>query len=850
MADSKNSKISQLDELVNPLDGDFLPIVDTAGQETKKISYSSLITALNADDDSYSTGQTDTLLAVNAAAIAAEESRATAAEVANATNISTNATDIATNATAISTETTRATTAEGVNATAIADEAVIRANADTVGLGLITANTTAITTEETRALAAEALLAPIDNATFTGTTTIPSADVTTADFNAGATGGELSWNGQEKTLNLVTGADTTIQVGQELVLYATNDSGVTIPNGSVVSIDGSQGNKPTIVLAQADTVANARRAIGVTTQSIPDNSSGFVTLNGKVRDLVLDGGTYGLGQVVYLSSTVAGGITNIQPDISVELGHVLATSTGGNTSGILEVQINNESAVHELEQDLLPLITNNTNAIAALPIAGSFMAPDHSYSTNSNALAAGFVENQLFLNTTTHNLSGVYSDNYTLLSQYSGASAAYSLRRLSSNTTSALKIRRTSDNEEVDVLFDSNDQVSLQSPVSPATFGTTLDEFANTEIVTYTSDFSAGIDGWFGFNTTPASQPDPVDAGNVLKVTVNTALSQHFVNGGPLNQGNTYSISAQVYVPSSNAILDGIAILDASGGMNTSYDNIATDQWVNIPTSGTAIGTALSIRGKSGTDLTFQGNGTDVFYVRNVVITDTTKDAKVVTWYDQSGNGNDATQTTANQQPKIVEGGVLVERTVNGVSSPSVKYTAGNLMTHGLTSLSADGQQSLFFVSDNQLTSSTSTRIIEIMSNTADEARRRRPLIYRGNGGNFRFSVDTLAGLYRISSQSNFVSLYSSITEESGGGTHTAYQDGSQFGSASVTLDANPNIDLNSRRLGNIASDELGAFFFTEVIYYPSDQSANRVAIEANINNHYFPITGDLFLRA
>ena len=65
--------------------------------------------------------------------------------------------------------------------------------------------------------AAILLKAPIDDATFTGTTTIPSADITTADFNAGNTGGELSWNNQEKTLNLVTGADTTIQVGQELV---------------------------------------------------------------------------------------------------------------------------------------------------------------------------------------------------------------------------------------------------------------------------------------------------------------------------------------------------------------------------------------------------------------------------------------------------------------------------------------------------------------------------------------------------------------------------------------------------------------------------------------------------------
>jgi len=234
-----------------------------------------------------------------------------------------------------------------------------------------------------------------------------------------------------------------------------------------------------------------------------------------------------------------------------------------------------------------------------------------------------------------------------------------------------------------------------------------------------------------------------------------------------------------------------------------------------------------------------EANIGETYGITGIPAYDNTVDGFVETWYDQSGNGNHATQSVIANQPKIVDAGVLVKRTINGVSSPSVKFTAGNVMTHGLTSLSTDGQQSLFFVSDNQLTSSTSTRLIEIMSNTADEARRRRPLIFRGNGGNLRFSVDTLSGLYITPSQTNFVSLYSSITEDSGGGTHIAYQDGSQFGSASVTLDANPNIDLNSRRFGNIASDELGAFFFTEVIYYPSDQSANRAAIETNINNQY-----------
>jgi hypothetical protein len=278
------------------------------------------------------------------------------------------------------------------------------------------------------------------------------------------------------------------------------------------------------------------------------------------------------------------------------------------------------------------------------------MAPDYSYSTNSNALAAGFVENQLFLNTTSHNLSGVYPDNYTLLAQYSGASAAYSLRRLSSNTTSALRIRRTGDNEEVDVLFDSNDQVSLQSSVSPTTFGTTLDEFVNTEIVTYTSDFSAGVDGW---SADPASSatttPNPVGAGDVLKYTIDTETTAKYLSRNALNVGQQYIVQAEVYVPSSNANLDSIVLMDGSGFMATSYLGIQRDAWVTVSTVGTANLGNINIRGASGTTASayngFQGNGTDVFYIRNVVITDTSKNGHVTTWYDQSGNGNDATQS-------------------------------------------------------------------------------------------------------------------------------------------------------------------------------------------------------------
>ena len=195
------------------------------------------------------------------------------------------------------------------------------------------------------------LKAPIASPTFTGTI---NTSATGIDFDPGTVGGELSWNNTEKTLDLATGSEgVTLQLGQEVLLYVRNTTGVTLSDGQVVTISGSQGNKPTVALAQADTVENARKTIGVVTQTILNNSDGFVTLIGKVRGLVLDVGTYTEGDVVYLSSTVAGGITVVEPDIGVEIGHVLATSTGGNTSGVLEVQVHNGAAIHELEQDVI-----------------------------------------------------------------------------------------------------------------------------------------------------------------------------------------------------------------------------------------------------------------------------------------------------------------------------------------------------------------------------------------------------------------------------------------------------------------------------------------------------------------
>ena len=68
-------------------------------------------------------------------------------------------------------------------------------------------------------------------------------------------------------------------------------------------------------------------------------------------------------------------------------------------------------------------------------------------------------------------------------------------------------------------------------------------------------------------------------------------------------------------------------------------------------------------------------------------------DAFVRTWYDQSGNGSDATQTTISNQPQIVNSGVLLK--IN--TKPSLSFDGIKMFLLN-NSLAASSTQSVFYV--------------------------------------------------------------------------------------------------------------------------------------------------------
>jgi uncharacterized protein YbjQ (UPF0145 family) len=137
--------------------------------------------------------------------------------------------------------------------------------------------------------------------------------------------GRLRWNEDAGTLNLqLRDGLATLQVGQESVQQITNNSGVTIPNGTAVRVTGSAGNKLTVELADNSTALGATAVIGVATQTIADGENGYVTTYGLVHEL--DTSAWTMGAPLYLNGS--GQLTTTRPVNGriVQLGFVVASN--------------------------------------------------------------------------------------------------------------------------------------------------------------------------------------------------------------------------------------------------------------------------------------------------------------------------------------------------------------------------------------------------------------------------------------------------------------------------------------------------------------------------------------------
>ena len=127
--------------------------------------------------------------------------------------------------------------------------------------------------------------------------------------------GILSYNSDEDTLDLQHLNGVVQQIGFETFMRVTNDTGVTIPSGTVVGFAGVNGE---IKVAPyiADGSVPEVYFVGMTTFAMADGDTGPVTLYGKVRGIDTTGPgaeTWLVGDILYASPTTAGELTKVRP---------------------------------------------------------------------------------------------------------------------------------------------------------------------------------------------------------------------------------------------------------------------------------------------------------------------------------------------------------------------------------------------------------------------------------------------------------------------------------------------------------------------------------------------------------
>jgi len=172
--------------------------------------------------------------------------------------------------------------------------------------------------------------------------------------------------------------DVTLQLGEEQYMRVANITGSTIENGKPVYVLGISGGLPAIELAQADTFEKSR-VIGVTTMDIPTGETGLVTTIGSVSGLDTNGLTP--GNTLFLSDTVAGGITETPPDIASSLGSVLVSDL---TAGKVFVKINNHINPPKVLAYMSGGVLESNTVTAAYQDVINYVAHDNVFMTYSD----------------------------------------------------------------------------------------------------------------------------------------------------------------------------------------------------------------------------------------------------------------------------------------------------------------------------------------------------------------------------------------------------------------------------------------------------------------------------------
>ena len=236
------------------------------------------------------------------------------------------------------------------------------------------------------------------------------------------------------------------------------------------------------------------------------------------------------------------------------------------------------------------------------------------------------------------------------------------------------------------------------------------------------------------------------------------------------------------------------------------------------------------------TDIGFDSNGElDTTALLAHVGTGGTDNGFVETWYDQSGNGYDATQTSLANQPQIVSGGSVLTLTGSGSANPCIRFDGNNDLLDLSSSIpiSTGDKFSIFQVEKKTNPSSIGIWI------TGGPTSSRSPFgpVHYSSAAlfmNTKFNATTTSGFRSGSLSGNNYNLISGYMKDSDTNSN-AYVNNVLF---SFSTTSSENRGTSFSRIGARRTENSNTST-QEMIIYLSDQSSNNTAINTNINDFY-----------
>ena len=200
-------------------------------------------------------------------------------------------------------------------------------------------------------------------------------------------------------------------------------------------------------------------------------------------------------------------------------------------------------------------------------------------------------------------------------------------------------------------------------------------------------------------------------------------------------------------------------------------------------------------------------------------------DGFVRTWYDQSGNARHMIQATAADQPKIVANGVVVQITSIPAIQLAVNNTSGNV-----------------YLASSSLVAAQPITMFGVANRSATDDRQ---VLFANPDATFQLAGHVDAGVRIFAGSTLDYQIAPSLGKQLHYGLYNGASSAAAINGATATtgnsgtngISSNSIISGFDPAVTSYSYEWIGHVF--ELIIYPSNQSANRVGIEANINAHY-----------